>query len=310
MTIFGRLRKILSRGNDEPVVARPVAVVTDSTADLPPEIVEALGITVVPLQVIFGEESFRDRIDLTSEEFFRRLTGTKELPRTSQPSTGEFLQVYDALCAKTDRILSIHLSSKFSGTVQTARRAAQELIGKARVEVLDSETVSMAMGFGVIAAAEAAQAGGDLDSCAEAARTVLHQERVAIAVDTLEYLRRGGRIGRAQAFLGGLLQVKPILTIKDGEAHPLARVRTRRKALDEIVRHCLAHGRPVSQAAVMHAQSPDDARFLLDEVARRFPAATVYTGEIGPVIGVHGGPGLVGLAVVMSEEAPHEEPAS
>jgi DegV family protein with EDD domain len=302
MSIFGRVRRIFSRREAEREPGKPVAVVTDSTADLPPDVVQALGITVVPLQVIFGEESFRDRIDLTSEDFFRRLKTAKELPRTSQPSTGEFLRAYETLLAQTDRILSIHLSSRFSGTFQTARRAAQELIGKAHIEVIDSETVSMAMGFAAIAAAEAARAGGDLEACAEAARAVLRRQRVAIALDTLEYLRRGGRIGRAQALLGGLLNVKPILTIKNGEAHPLTRVRTRRKALDEVLRLSLEQG-PISRAALMHADSAEEANRLAEEIARRAPGIPVIVGEIGPVIAVHGGPGLVGVAVVEEEPA-------
>jgi DegV family protein with EDD domain len=302
MSIFGRVRRIFSRRGAELEPGKPVAVVTDSTADLPPDVVQALGITVVPLQVIFGEESFRDRIDLTSEDFFRRLKTAKELPRTSQPSTGEFLHAYETLLAQTDRILSIHLSSRFSGTFQTARRAAQELIGKAHIEVIDSETVSMAMGFAVIAAAEAGRGGGDLEACAEAARAVLRRQRVAIALDTLEYLRRGGRIGRAQALLGGLLNVKPILTIKNGEAHPLARVRTRRKALDEVLRLSLEQG-SITRAAVMHADSAEEANRLAEEIARRAPGIPVIVGEIGPVIAVHGGPGLVGVAVVEEEPA-------
>ena len=306
MTVFRRLRRLFSPG--EPEAARPVKVVTDSTADLPPEVVQELDITVVPLQVIFGEQSFRDGVDLTSEEFFRRLQQSPELPRTSQPSVGEFLLLYERLAAQTDRILSIHLSSRFSGTVQTARRAAQELIGRCRIEVIDSGTVSMAMGLAVIAAARAARDGAALDACADAARSVLRRQRVAIALDTLEYLRRGGRIGRAQAFLGSLLHLKPILTIRNGEAHPLTRVRTRRKALDEILRVCLDQG-AVGQAAVMHAGSPDDARFLAEEITRRWPGIPVYIGQIGPVIGVHGGPGLLGLAVVLAEE-PSEESAT
>ena len=299
MTIFRRLRGLLSRG--EPERARPVKVVTDSTADLPPEVVQELDITVVPLQVIFGQESFRDGVDLASEEFFRRLRESHDLPRTSQPSVGEFLRTYERLAAQTDSILSIHLSSRFSGTVQTARRAAQELIGRCRIEVIDSGTVSMAMGFAAIAAAQAARDGADLEACAQAAYAILRRQRLAFALDTLEYLRRGGRIGRAQAFLGGLLRLKPILTVRDGEAHPLTRVRTHRKALEEILHVCLDHG-PISEAAVMHATSPEDARFLAEEVARRCPDVPVYTGRIGPVIGVHGGPGLIGMAVVLAEE--------
>lgn len=296
MTIFQRLRRLVPFRP-----TRPVRLVTDSTADLPPEIVQELDITVVPLQVIFGEESFRDGIDLTSEEFFRRLEESRELPRTSQPSVGEFQQAYEELTAKTDRILSIHLSSRFSGTVATARQAAQAFADRCRIEVIDTGTISMAMGFAVIAAARAAREGADLETCAQAAQSVLRRQRLAVALDTLEYLRRGGRIGRAQAFLGGLLRLKPILTIRDGETFPVTRVRTHRKALAEVLRICLEGG-GVKEAAVMHTTSSEDARFLADEVVRRCPGVPVHTGRIGPVIGVHGGPGMIGLLVVLAEE--------
>ncbi len=298
MTIFQRLRRLFPVG---PAPRRPVQVLTDSTADLPPEVVQELGITVVPLQVIFGEESFRDGVNLTSEEFFRRLPEARELPSTSQPSLGDFQQAYEELAAKTGHILSIHLSSGFSGTVESARQAALAFEGRCQIAIVDSRTVSMALGFAAIAAARAARDGADLDSCAGAARSVLRRQQLAVAVDTLEYLRRGGRIGRAEAFLGGLLRVKPILTIRDGEAYPLTRVRTRRKALEEILHICLDQGE-VQEAAVMHATSPEDASFLAQEIARRYPGVPVHTGRIGPVIGVHGGPGLIGLSVVLAEE--------
>ncbi len=302
MSLFDRLRRRLRPEKPEKP-AKPVRVVTDSTADLPPEIVQELGITVIPLRVIFGEQSYRDGVDLTNEEFFRKLRDTKELPRTSQPSTGEFLDVYQHLCSETDRILSIHLSSGFSGTVDTARRAARELIGRCTIEVVDSATVSMAMGFAVIAAARAAREGKDLEACAAAARSVLRRQRLAVALDTLEYLRRGGRIGRAAAFVGGLLNIKPVLTIKNGEAHPLSRVRTRPKAIEEMLRFCLEDG-AIVDAVVMHSTDAPEAYKLADEVKQRCPGVPAHVGAIGPVIGVHGGPGLIGLAVVRAEETP------
>jgi DegV family protein with EDD domain len=313
MTLFDRIRRLIPRGTSEGAAQRPshrlVRVVTDSTADLPPELAADLGISVVPLQIIFGEETFRDGIDMDAAVFFQRLSASKELPRTSQPSAGDFVEVYERLALETDRILSIHLSSGFSGTVETARQAAQELTGRVQIEVIDSHSVSMAMGLAVIEAARAAQAGGDLSACADTARSVLRRTRIAVTLESLEYLRRGGRIGRAQALLGGLLRIKPILTIRDGEAFPLARARTRQKALDEMRRLCLEQGR-ITEAAVMQATTPDDARYLADQVAQRFPGAPVHVGQMGPVIGVHGGPGLIGLAVVLAEEPPPAEGAS
>ena len=298
MTIFRRLRAILPGGRPAP---RPVRVVTDSTVDLSQEFAREWEITVVPLHVTFGEESFRDGIDLESEEFFRRLPEAKEMPRSSQPSVGEFQSVYEELAETTDQILSIHLSSRFSGTMESARQAARALAGRCTVEVIDSTTVSMAMGLAVLAAARAAREGGELDACAEAARSTLRRLRLAITMDTLEYLRRGGRIGRAAAFFGGILRIKPILTVRDGEAYPLGRVRTRRKALEELLSISLDGG-AIVEAAVLHATTPEDAQLLSEEVSRRFPEVTVHRGRFGPVLGVHGGPGLIGIAVVLAEE--------
>ncbi len=298
MSIVQRLRRLIP-GRKASV--RPVLVVTDSTADLPAQLVDELGITVVPLQIVFGQESFADGVDLTSEAFFQRLQESDELPTSSQPSLGQFFQVYEALAERTDGILSIHLSSGFSGTLATAEQAAAAADEKCRIEVIDSGTVSMAMGFAVLAAARAARDGADLDACAGIARSVLDRQRLAVMLDTLEYLRRGGRIGRAQAFLGGLLRLKPILTVRDGEAIPLSRVRTRKKAMSELLRLSLDQG-PIDEAAIMHSTSPDDARMLADEIAARLPGLPVHIGRIGPVLGVHGGPGVIGIAVVASEE--------
>lgn len=297
MTIIRRLGELIpGRGS------KPVLVVTDSTAELPAEIVREFDITVIPLQVVFGEESFRDGIDLTSEDFFRRLEASDELPTTSQPSVGEFQAMYEALAERASGIISIHLSAGFSGTVGTARLAAEALKDRVPIEVLDSTTTSLAMGLGVIAAARAAQSGADLATCTETARSVFQRLRLAVGLETLEYLRRGGRIGRATAFLGGLLRLRPILTIRDGEAFPLKRARTRAKLLEEILNISLGDDE-IEEAAVVDATTPDDARFLVEEVRRRRPGVKVHTARFGPVIGVHGGPGMIGLAVVVRDDA-------
>lgn len=302
MTIIQRLRSLLPGQRQRP---KPVRLVTDSTADIPAEIAAELAITVVPLQVIFGSETFRDGVDLSSEDFFRKLAEVKELPTTSQPSIGEFQEVYRKLAEETDHILSIHLSAGFSGTVGAAEQAAATLPGECQIEVIDSGTVSMAMGFSVIAAARAAADGADVDTCERIARSVLRRQRLAVALDTLEYLRRGGRIGRATAVIGGLLRLKPILTIRDGVATPLSRVRTRKKALDELLRVCLEPG-DIEEAIVMHTTDIEDAMYLTEEIRRRFPNIPIHAGRIGPVIGVHAGPGLIGLAVILAEQRPSE----
>lgn len=311
MTFFRRIRDLVPRRSKEAEApARPVRIVTDSTADLPPEMARDLLITVVPLQVIFGNESFRDGIDITTEEFFRKLATAAELPQTSQPSVGEFRAVYEELAQHTERIVSIHLSARFSGTVETARLAARELVGRCSIDVIDSGTVSMAMGFAVIAAARAARDGADLDECAAATRSVLQRERLAVALDTLEFLRRGGRIGRAQAFVGGLLRLKPIVTIRNGETFPLARVRTRKKALEALLDTCFEGGADIQEAVVMQSTTPADADYLVSEVKKRHPNVPVYLGTMGPVIGVHGGPGIIGLAVVLAQPPPDKEASS
>jgi len=297
MTLFNRLKSMLP---GQRRVEGPVRVVTDSTADIPRELAAEVGIVVIPLRVMFGSESYLDGVDLTSDEFFEKLQQAKDLPTTSQPSVGEFHQLYEGLAGETRRILSIHLSSKFSGTVDAARQAAALVGDEFNVEVIDSGTVSMAMGFAVIAAARAAREGADLDTCARIARSILERQRLAVAVDTLEYLRRGGRIGRATAFLGGLLRLKPVLTIRDGETFPLSRARSRKKALEKILSVCLDGGN-VEQAAVMHTTTPDDAAFLAGEVSRRYPDIPILMGRIGPVIGVHTGPGLIGLGIVLKD---------
>jgi len=311
MTFFRRIRDLVPRRPKEAAAPeRPVRIVTDSTADLPPEMARDLLITVVPLQVIFGNESFRDGVDLTTEEFFGRLESAAELPHTSQPSVGEFRAVYEELAQHTERIVSIHLSARFSGTVETARLAARELVGRCSIDVIDSGTASMAMGLAVLAAARVARDGAGLDECAAAARSVLQRIRLAVALDTLEYVRRGGRIGRAQALLGGLLRLKPILTIRDGEIFPLARVRTRKKALEALLDICLEGGAEIEEAVVMQSTTPADADYLVSEVQKRQPNVLVHVGMMGPAIGVHGGPGIIGLAVLFTQPLSEHETSS
>jgi DegV family protein with EDD domain len=279
-----------------------VRVVTDSTADLPPEVVRELAITVVPLLVLFGDEVYRDGVDLTNEEFFKRLTTSPVLPTTSQPSVGAFQETYRELAATADQIVSIHISAWASGTCDSALQAASSLGGSPRVEVVDSRTTSMGLGFQVIAAARAAQAGASMEEVAAAARSVGGRHHLLALLETLEYLRRGGRIGRAQAFLGSILNLKPLLTFRDGVVHPVARVRTRARALEELLRHSLAYG-DLEDVAVIHGTTPEDADMLARRVRERLPQVPIHVGRLGPVLGVHGGPGIIGMVVVEAEKA-------
>jgi DegV family protein with EDD domain len=274
-----------------------VHIVTDSTSDIPRELVEELRITVVPLTITFGTESFRDGLDLTADEFYARLQESKHLPTTSQPPPSLFEYEYQHLASQGD-VVSVHISNKFSGTVETARGAARS-VAPDRISIVDTGSASMGLGMCVLAAARAAQRGASREECARAAESAAERLRIAVAFETLEYLRRGGRIGRATAFLGGLLHLKPILTVKDGETHPVTRVRSRAKAIDALYQLC-AEG-DVTEVAVLHTTTPVDAETLVERVRQAAPGALVHTGRFGPVLGVHGGPGMLGLAAVARE---------
>lgn len=291
------MRDLLGRFRRRPAVR----VVTDSTADLPPALVEELAIEVVPLLVIFGEEQFLDGVNLNSEEFFERLERSPTPPRTSQPAPAAFQEIYERLGRETDRVVSIHLSARLSGTLDSARAAVQALGQRCRVELVDSRSVSMGLGMAVLAAARAAREGADLEEVAQVARSVSERLRIVVLLDTLEYLRRGGRIGRAQSLLGSLLHIKPILTIRDGEAHPLARARTREKALERVFELTMSH-RNIQEVAIMHATTSQDAERLAARVVAERPHIPIHVGRLGPVIAVHGGPGIVGMAAVEGEQ--------
>jgi len=281
-------------------LARKVAIVTDSTADLPPELVEELGVTIVPLQVIFGDEAYREGVDITTEEFYERLVKSRQLPTTSAPSVGDFQEVYERLLKEVDSIVSIHIGAKLSGTVQAAQTARQSLAKPERIELVDSQAASMAVGFAIMEAVEASRAGAKLAEVKAAAESAVQRTHVLFMVDTLEYLRRGGRIGRARAYLGALLSIKPILTLREGEVYPEERVRTRARGLERIIQAGIRH-QNVKLAAVGHSSTPDEAESIRDRVAMAFPNVKVHLIRFGPVIGTHGGPGLVGVGVMEGE---------
>jgi DegV family protein with EDD domain len=282
-------------------LARKVAIVTDSTADLTPELVEELGVTIVPLQVIFGDEAYREGLDITTEEFYERLVRSRQLPTTSAPSVGDFQEVYERLLKEVDSIVSIHIGAKLSpGTVQAAQTARQSLAKPERVELVDSQATSLATGFAIIEAVEASRAGAKLAEVKAAAESAVRRTHVLFMVDTLEYLRRGGRIGRARAYLGALLSIKPILTLREGEVYPEERVRTRARGLERIIQAGIRH-QNVKLAAVGHSSTPDEAESIRDRVAMAFPNVKVHLIRFGPVIGTHGGPGLVGVGVMEGE---------
>jgi len=270
-----------------------VRIVTDSTADLTPEQQRAAGITVVPLNVHFGDEVFRDHVDLSTDEFFRRLKASPQLPRTSQPSVGAFEEAYRSLRQGGDEIVSVHLSSKVSGTYNSALMAAQS-VGEGKIDVVDSLSTSMALGFIALEGAKLARAGRDRQAVADCLRGLVPKARVICVVDTLTYLERGGRIGKARALLGSLLNVKPILQLKDGEVVPLGRARGRPQALNRLVELLERDGK-VSQLAIMHGAAQTDAEQLRERVASSYPGVDIQLTEIGAVLGTHTGPGVIGF---------------
>ena len=278
-----------------------VRIVTDSAGDLPSETAEQLGITVVPVTVFFGEEAYLDGVEMDAETFFQRLPTSPQLPRTSQPSVAQFVDAYTALVDEGHDILSVHVSGKLSGTLNSARLAREEF-GKGNIEVLDAEGASLGVGLIALEAARKAQAGGSLEEVTAAAQDAVRSMRVFFVLDTLEYLVKGGRISKTQGLVGGLLNVKPILHITDGEVHPFQRVRSRAKALQRI-RELVREGGPYAEIGVLYATDPDEAAALASDVADLAPGMPVVVGRIGPGIGAHAGPGAVGVALRQASPA-------
>ncbi len=275
----------------------PVKIVTDSVADLPSEVAQELGITVIPLTVRFGTEVYRDGIDLTTEQFYDRLVQSKILPVTSVPSPRAFADAYDRLAEETDEILVITLTAKLSATHEVALQSRELMKRKCRVEVVDSQQAVMAQGFIVIAAARAAKAGTGLDEVMAVTRNNILRVDIRAAFDTLQYLKRGGRIGAARAFLGSMLKINPIITIKDGVVHPVARERSRAKAINHLYNFAMSYSH-IEELAVEDAAVPDEAEMLTERLSSKFPKKRIYRSKTTPVIGTHTGPGLLLVAVL------------
>ena len=272
---------------------RRVAIVTDSTADLPPAMATARFITVVPLTLHFDGRSLLDGVDITAAEFYRRLPSATTHPTTSQPSPGRFADTYTDLLKNHEAVVSIHISAKLSGTFESARQAA-DMTDPKRVRVIDSEVVSMSLGLVTLAAA--ALASQNLDAAAIESRVLAMKPHLHtyFSVATLEFLRRGGRIGRASALLGSVLQVKPVLCIRDGLVTPLERVRTFDRALNRVVELTREVDRGKGVCIIVgHADAQSDAERVAGEL--ELIAETLMIQPLGPVVGAHAGPGVVGV---------------
>ena len=274
-----------------------VKIVTDSVADLPSRVVEDLDITVVPLLVRFGEDTYRDGIDLTADQFYEKLKESKALPATSVPSPGAFAEAYDKLAEETNEILVITLSSKLSGTYEVALQSIELMQKKCRVEVIDSGLATMAEGFIVMKAAEAAQAGAGLDQTIEVTRRNIPRVDFLSTFDTLEYLRRGGRIGKAQAFLGSILKVNPLITLRDGVVEPVGRTRSRARAIERLYEFAMGYSY-IEEIAVGDTACPEEAEALVEQLSAKFPKERIHRSKMTPVMGTHTGPGLLLVGVL------------
>ena len=278
-----------------------IAIVTDSTAYLPSDLVKKHNITVTPLVVIWEDETFEDGVDIQSTEFYTRLKTAKKMPSTSQVSVGNMHAAFQNLVDQGFDVLGIFISSKLSGTIQSAMQA-KEMMGAAgeKVTLVDSFATSMNMGFIVLAVARAAENGASLRDCLAIAEKARENSGVFFAVDTLEFLHRGGRIGGAQRFIGSALNLKPILTLKEGKVEGLERIRTKSKAQDRVIELVAekVNGKSNIRLATLHANASEDAKALLERAAQKLnPVETILT-EVSPVIGTHTGPGTVGLAYI------------
>ena len=274
-----------------------VAVVTDSTSYIPEDLIKKHHIAVAPQVLVWGNQTYRDGVDIQPEEFYTRLKTAKEMPTTSQATIGSFKEIFSRLSEEGYDILAVLLAAKLSGTMDSALQA-RDLLPEARIEIVDSQTAAMALGFQVLEAVKAAETGASLMECKAVAQKASEHVGVIFAVDTLEFLYRGGRIGGATRFLGTALNIKPILELCNGRVEAVERVRTRKKSMQrviELVEQRIGGVRPV-HLAVLHANAREDAETLLAEAKTRLnPVETVFS-QVSPVVGNHAGPGTVGLA--------------
>lgn len=273
-----------------------IRIVTDSTADLPQELVDRYGITVVPLNVIFKDRTYKDGVELDTDRFYELQSKASVLPTTSQPSPGEFVEAYQPLIDEGADIISIHISSLMSGTMQSAR-LAEDKLKYPKLKVVDSRGVSMLLGSQVLEAARAVEEGRSVPEILELLESFKDRHKIFFVVDTLEYLQRGGRIGKASAILGTLLNVKPVLTIKEGEIFPAEKVRGINKAMDrmiELIKEELGEKTPL-RCFVVHGISPEVFQGLQDRAKEELNCVEIFTHRVGAVVGAHVGPGVAGI---------------
>jgi DegV family protein with EDD domain len=278
-----------------------VKIVTDTLSDITDDLATQLGVTVVPLYVRFGEEVYRDRVDITSEDFYRRLVNEPKLPSTTQPTPNDFTEVFKKLARETDEILVIVVSSKLSGTYQSAMQAREYMEGKCHIVIVDSMSVAMGQGLIVVSAVNAVKNGASLEKVADMTRKAFNRSHLLAYFDTLKYLAKGGRIGKAKEFLGAMLSVKQILTVRDGEMAPLTRVRSMRAGLDYFAGVVASYKDKIEGLAVEHTTNPEDADMLVERLGAIFPKERILRSIISPVVGTYSGPNAMAVTILEAE---------
>lgn len=277
-----------------------VGIITDSTAYIPQTLVDQYDIKVIPQTLVWGQESFKDGVDILPGEFYARLENAKIMPSTSQASPGQFKDVYQELLDQGKEVLTIVISAELSGTYSSAIQA-KEMFPEAPSAVIDSRSAAMATGFQVLEAARLAEKGASLAECREAVENAKQCTGVLFAVDTLEFLHRGGRIGGGARLLGTALNIKPILHLSEGRVEPLEKVRTRKKSLMRLLELAeeRVQGKQPLRLAALHANARDDAEWVLEEAGQRLEVVEKILADVSPVVGTHTGPGTVGLAYLV-----------
>jgi len=273
-----------------------IKIVTDSSAEIPRSLAKELGITVIPLNVHIGGETFRDGVDITSAQVFQRMAKTPMLPTTSPPSVSTFRSVYERLTKTADEIISIHISAKLSDTIRHALQASEYFLGYSRIAVIDSRLASWGLGLLVVEAAKAAAAGASQEEIVRQVRGMIPKIYVVFFLDTLEYLQRSGRIGKAAALVGGMLNIKPLLILEDGEIMPLEKVRTREKAIERLYEFVIEFPH-LEHISIIYGQLSNEAHELLKRLKSVFPKRQIELKMYSAALGVHVGPNCMGIVV-------------
>ncbi|MFH0846655.1 MAG: DegV family protein [Chloroflexota bacterium] len=274
-----------------------VRIVTDSLADITGDLAKELGVTVVPVYVRFGDKVYKDRIEITTDEFYHRLVNDTNWPSTTQPTPNDFLEVYKKLAEETNEILVVNLSAKLSGTFESAQAAKRMMGNTVRIEVIDSKTVVMGLGVIVAAVCKVAKKGARLDELVSKVQKDITRSHAIMCLDTLKYLAKGGRIGKAQGLLGSLLSVKPVLTVDEGEVAPVTRVRSRQAGMDYLFNFVKGFSK-IDELAVEYATTPQDADALMQRLGSIFPRERIIKATVSPVIGTYVGPGVISVSVL------------